>query len=290
MMIWSKSLGASLKLTKKRSKYVEQRSSGVLVGDPLHYPAAASDLYQRELDRLVSYMVREYRKELEATWKSVAMDASIASQSRIALSKLQKRFAKIFSSNASRITDRVLGRVDRSAKSSLKNSLKKISGGVTIPVADMPAGLADAMKAATAENVALIKSIPQQFHLQIEGAVMRSIQTGGRGLQDVTEAVSKYDGITKRRVRIIATDQVRKATTAMNSERAKSAGITKFRWRHSSGSAEPRRLHLRLDNQVFSYDDPPVIDERTGERGLPGQLINCRCFMQPVLDWGDDDE
>jgi hypothetical protein len=74
---------------------------------------------------------------------------------------------------------------------------------------------------------------------------------------------------------LIARDQVRKVTTAINVERAKSAGITKFRWRHSGGGSEPRQDHVDMDGMIFSYDDPPVIDERTGERGYPGQLINC---------------
>ncbi|RIQ43658.1 phage head morphogenesis protein, partial [Bordetella avium] len=32
-------------------------------------------------------------------------------------------------------------------------------------------------------------------------------------------------------------------------------------------------------------DNPPIIDKTTGERGLPGQLINCKCRMRPVIDF-----
>jgi uncharacterized protein with gpF-like domain len=29
----------------------------------------------------------------------------------------------------------------------------------------------------------------------------------------------------------------------------------------------------------------PVIDPRTGERGIPGQAINCRCVMRPLVEF-----
>ena len=67
-------------------------------------------------------------------------------------------------------------------------------------------------------------------------------------------------------------------------------GVKKFKWLHSMGGKEPRPLHKNvLNGNVYSFDDPPVIDERTGERGLPGVLINCRCRMLPVIEFKADD-
>ena len=42
-----------------------------------------------------------------------------------------------------------------------------------------------------------------------------------------------------------------------------------------------------MSGKVYRLDDPPVIDARTGERGLPGQAIFCRCTMQPIVKFGD---
>lgn len=263
-----------MKLSKKRSKYVAERKEGRVVGAPLSYPAGVAEKYQRDLDKLAARMVKEYRRELLSTWRGVAMDASLASQARIALNKLRRRFQALFNQEAPGITENILGRIDKHSKATLEQSLKKLSGGVTLKVAALPGSLADALKASTAENVALIRSIPQQFHLEIEGAVMRSIQPGGRGLEEVTEQISKYEGVTKRRVRIIAQDQTRKITTAINAERAKSAGITKFKWLHSSGSADPRQSHVAANGNVYDYDKPPAIGDN-GEPVLPGQAINC---------------
>ena len=176
------------------------------------------------------------------------------------------------------------------SKRALGDSLKKISGGLTIPVPTLPGNSQERITAATAENVGLIKSIQQQYHERISQLVLRSASTGGNGAQDIFESIRHYDDMTDKRARLIAVDQTRKITTALNVERAKSVGMKKWEWVHSGGSTEPRRLHVQYDGQIFDYDNPPVIDDRTNERGFPGQLINCRCTMAPVLELGDAED
>jgi SPP1 gp7 family putative phage head morphogenesis protein len=239
-------------------------------------------------------MTKAYAREIKAVFSEhgehLTQDASIASQARIKLNNLYDRFYKRFAKEAPSIVDRFFGGVDKASAASLGMSLKELSGGLTLKTNIMPAALQDAVTAATAENVALIKSIPEQYFTQIQGEVMRSIQPGGNGLADVTEALKKYDGITMRRAKLIARDQTRKVTTAMNTERAKALGVKKFEWIHSGGGAEPRKEHQSMNGKIFSYDDPPVIDSKTGERGFPGQLINCRCVARPIVDFGEDEE
>lgn len=278
-------------LTKKREEYVEERARGILVGKPLHYPAGVADRYQRELDKLIEVMTRTYEREISGLWRElgppVAQDASLASQARIALSKLQQRFAKLFRDRAPRMVDRLLNGVDKYSENSLKQSLKELSGGVTLKTSIMPEALKESLKAATAENVSLIKSVASQYHERIEGAVMRAIQQGGEGRKTIMDELLNIKGMSERRARIIATDQTRKATTASNALRAEALGIKKFRWLHSGGGAEPRKLHLEANGKVFEYANPPKIGDN-GEAVLPGQAISCRCVAVPVIEWGDE--
>lgn len=284
-------MARTAKLTQRREQYVEERAAGILVGAPLTYSAAQMAKYERLMGKLTAAMYKEYAKELALVFKQnevLTLDASVSAQARIMLNKLRRKFERIFAKNAPTIVDNVLNGIDKASQANLGQSLRELSGGITLKTDAMPAPLKQAMQASVAENVQLIKSISGQYHTQIEGAVMRSLQPGGRGMADVREALAKYEGITDKRKDLIATDQVRKITTAMNVERAKSAGVKKFKWRHSKGGSEPRKLHLQLDGEVFSYDDPPVIDDKTGERGFPGQLINCRCQAIPVIEWGEE--
>ena len=60
-------------------------------------------------------------------------------------------------------------------------------------------------------------------------------------------------------------------------------GFDKFIWRTITDGRE-RELHKELNGKIFRYDNPPVIDERTGQRGLPGETYNCRCDAIPYRD------
>ena len=275
-------------LTNKRKDYVQSRASGLLVGEPLHYPAGVADRYREGLDKLVQQMMREYKREVAALWREYApitQDASLASQSALALTRLKNKFTRLFKERAPALIDQMLGGVDKASATGLQKSLKELSGGVTLKTDTMPAPLAEIIKATTYENVKLITNIPEQTALRIEGAVMRSIAQGGEGRKTILEEVSKIEGMELRRARIIAEDQTRKIFSAMNAERSKALGIKKFRWLHSSGSAEPRPKHVAANGNIYSYDDPPKIGDK-GEAVLPGFSISCRCVAIPVLEWG----
>ena len=220
---------------------------------------------------------------------ALAFDASPISQSRILLNAMRDKWAKRFTDESNRIIDRFIKQADKSSYVSVEESLKALTGGVSLNPPKVSGRLEESLKASTEENVGLIKSIQSTFHEKIQGSVMRSLQPGGQGAAGIFADIKKYTDADTKRAKRIAIDQTRKVTTNLNVERQKSAGVKKWRWNHSGGSAEPRKLHLALDQQVFSHDDLPIIDKRTGQRGYPGQLINCKCFMTPVFDFGDEE-
>lgn len=280
-------------LSDSRAEYVDGRSSGRLVGEPLYYPAAPADQYGKEMRKLIREMNKDYREallskydEVEEQQEVAAEDVSMASQLRMRLNKLKDKWSKIFTDRAPAMVSSMINRVDQAEQKSLNASLKQLSGGFTIKTDIMPADLTEALTAATNENVSLIKSIQQQYHTQVEGFAMRSIHPGGRGAADIKEGLTNQLGVNDRRATRIATDQTKKITASMNYERSKALGIKKFKWVHSGRNAEPRPLHKNtLNGKIFSYDDLPVIDEKTGERGLPGKMINCSCVSVPVVEW-----
>lgn len=234
-------------------------------------------------------MARDYMREFKPVTNELvgrAQDASIASESQRKLNMLLGKWSKRFNEASGRLVDRLLNQVDLFSKKNVENSIKELSGGITIKTPKMPAGMLEKMQAASYANVGLIKTIPQELHNQIQGAVMRSVQEGGQGAKGIMGEIQRIQGKEFKRAKLIAVDQTRKATTAFNTERMKSAGITRVRWIHSSGGAVPRQIHVALNGTEFDLDDPPVID-KDGTRGLPGTLINCRCTMVPVISFDD---
>lgn len=157
------------------------------------------------------------------------------------------------------------------------------------------------LNASIAENVSLIKSIPREYLAEMEKTVMRAVTTG-KGPSDIYKTAKSQLELSKdfkshlkntdekvnRRAKLIANDQTRKVYTGLTARRMKNVGMDRFRWLHNGGSAKPRPYHLdTLNGNEYSLSDPPVIDPKTGERGLPGQLVNCRCSMIPVISAED---
>lgn len=235
----------------------------------------------------------EYERDIKKLYKRfdvLTMDDSLSSQARIILNALGRRWEQIFNRASSDIVNNFVGRLDKFAKADAAQSLEQLSGGLTINVPQWPGELQNKIKAAINSNVNLIKDIPTEYAFRIEGIVNRSIEFGQGGSSTIFKELTHAGEMSETRARIIAADQTRKITSTMNVERMKSAGVRRWRWVHSGGGREPRELHLQLDGQEFSYDDePPIIDQRTGERGYPGQLINCRCVQVPVIDFEFDD-
>lgn len=282
-------------LSPTRKAWATARGGAVFKGKPLNPPAATEAKYAARLAQMTAQMTEATEKALQRLYRAdeapvgVAMDASFTSMAARLLKELGKRFNGLFTDRAGGLADYLVKGVQVSSAKQLGDSLKQVSGGVTLKT-DVVSGLVgDVAKAAVKQNVALIKSIPSRYFEQIEGAVMRSIQTG-KGMADLYPEIQKMGDVSKKRAELISRDQTAKATTAINKARMNGLGIKKFEWLHSAGEKHPRELHITaapggLNHGIFEINNPPIIDERTGERGLPGQLINCKCRMVPVISF-----
>ena len=285
-----------LTLTAKRKAWAEARTKPpVFKGSPLRNNAGIEAKYATVLGKLAAKLTKETTKEILALFETdaasahFAMDATISSQSRILTNSLKARFAALFAATAPTVATKMVDEAGSASKTALHSSLQDLSGGLSLKTSvDSPA-LQNIYKASVAANVSLIKSIASDYLQQVEGAVMRSI-TSGNGLADLVPALQQYEGQTHRRAKNIALDQTRKAYNSINKGRMQALGVKKFMWHHSGGGAHPREDHVDMDGEIFSFDNLPVIDQRTGERGIPGQAPNCKCTMSPVFDFGETND
>jgi|SRR6478736_6404299 len=281
-------------LTNKRKGWAESRGEApVFNGLTIQYSAGLQVRYANALNRLVAQMTAQTRREIEKLFRSevgsqyFAQDATIASQSRILMAALGAKFNDLFAKKSRPLAETMVKQAADASSPALHASLEKLSGGMSLKTSNIPSSLTEIYKASVAENVSLIRSISSKYFEQVEGSVMRSI-TSGAGLKDLVPALENYEGMTKRRARNIALDQTRKVYNSVNRGRMEAIGIKRFMWHHSGGGAHPREDHIEMDGKIYAFDDLPVIDPRTGERGIPGQAPNCRCTMSPVFDFSKD--
>jgi len=92
--------------------------------------------------------------------------------------------------------------------------------------------------------------------------------------------------VSTNKAAFLARNEASLFASALRDARYQEAGIRRYRWSATggaSGDGRTRRLHRKLHGKEFSYSSPPIIDERTGKRGNPGEIWNCRCSMVPLL-------
>lgn len=269
-------------LSGNKEKWAKQFKSNYLRGKALNPNLSDGLRYKKQLDDLIKRMTSETEKEIKTLFKTdtakeyFAMDASLSSRARILTNALTEKFNNLFASLSKPIAEKTIENANKSSGVALKSSIKELSGGLTISASSLSSEIIDVINASTTENVALIKSISQQYLNGVQQAVMRSI-TGTEGLNDLIPYLQNSKEVTYRRAKMIAYDQTRKAFNSLSIAKMNKIGVKKFEWLHSGGSTHPRKDHIAMSGNIYSLDNPPIIGTMYGEqvRGFPGDLPNC---------------
>ena len=249
--------------------------------------AGVAVAYQRKIEYLIDQMHRSanhwitdcyYRNEPRIT--HLAQDAAPADELTRVIRLLRRRWLRKFDRAAQELAKYFAKAVKDRNDAELKKILRKSGMVVDFQISQ---SIRDALKAIVAENVSLIKSIPEQYLGQVEGMVMRSVVAGG-DLATLTKGLQKRYSITRKRAELIAHDQNSKATGKIQQLRYTEIGIEKAIWRHSHAGKVPRPTHVANDGKEFDvkkgwYDPDPKVKRHI----LTGELINCRCFFTPIL-------
>ena len=273
--------------SKAKKKLTPKIKTNQIEGSVLTPAASIHIELSKSMSKLIRDMYLDVKREMVAAFNETplpdsAMDASITSQARIRLNLLTDKWTKKFGALAKFASQRMVDRVVKNSEVTVRMSLKEVAKDLTVDLTGSNAMLDEIIKASTQEAAGLIKRIPEKFLGEVQGQVMRSITTG-KGIEDLVPYLTKrYEGDVKW-ARHVALDQTRKAYTSVNQVRLQSLGCESFIWIHSGGSAHPRKDHIEMNGKEYRFDDPPVVNKKTGERGLPSSQIFCRCVLKPVF-------
>lgn len=244
--------------------------------------AGVRNAYQKSLDQLVREMSHSVEYWLEAAYKNnaplMAVDALPSNELKKRIQELSKRWISRFDEMSKKIADRFVKQGKATTDASMMSALKDAGWTVQFKPTRM---MSDAMNATIQENVSLIKSIPSEYFLEVEGIVMRGF-TKGRDLHQITEELKHRYGVTSRRSATIARDQSNKLTATVTQARRLELGITQAIWVHSAAGKRPRHSHVQAgkDKRVFDVNKGLYLD---GEWLQPGEAINCRCTSRSIL-------
>ena len=121
------------------------------------------------------------------------------------------------------------------------------------------------------QNVSLIKSISSVYFDQIEGIIRRGVESGMTTKNITTEIMQRF-GVTRRRARVIARDQIGKYNAHLTMNRSMDLGIVEFIWR-TAKDERVRKEDRDNDGKTFTW--------KSGDNGeYPGTKVQCRCIAE----------
>ena len=251
---------------------------------PVHPNAGIRIAYRKRLLAAIDDMQASYLYWIRACYRAnepkMAMDATPAAELAATIRKLGRRFQRNFNAGAPELAAWFAKKAWRRSDAALAAILRKAGYSVQF---QMTAAMRDVLRGSIEENVGLIKSIASEYHSDIQGLVMRSVQSG-RDLSSLTSELQERYGITRKRAELISRDQNNKMTGTLQRVRQTELGIEEAIWLHSHAGKKPRRTHLANDGKRYSirdgWFDP---DPRVRKRIWPGELINCRCVSKPIV-------
>lgn len=150
-----------------------------------------------------------------------------------------------------------------------------LRAAVAVDVIGAEPWLAPAVAEFTAENVALIKTIPSVYFDNLEKSLASQIADGVRW-EEMSEGIENTYGVAKSRAELIARDQAGKFYGDLNRVRQVELGITRGVWQTVNDN-RVREEHVERDGVSFDWSEG--IDGET-----PGEPVLCRCYADPDLE------
>lgn len=137
-------------------------------------------------------------------------------------------------------------------------------------------------------NAALIKSLPLDIAKKVNEQVLHEAMKGTRSSEIAKLIKESFPEESQARANLIARTEVSKTSTALTRARCHYVGADWYVWRTSEDS-RVRSSHAIMDGVIVKWSSPPSPESLDGESRTygnyhAGEVFNCRCFAEPVID------
>ncbi len=127
-----------------------------------------------------------------------------------------------------------------------------------------------------------IKEWIAQDILDLREMVMTEAFEGNRA-SSMVKAIQQNYGVSRRKAEFLARQETSLLMSKFRETRYRDIGSTTYRWRGVLDARE-RHDHKILEDKVYSWDQPPVVDRKTGRRANPGEDYGCRCVAVALIN------
>jgi SPP1 gp7 family putative phage head morphogenesis protein len=238
--------------------------------------------YRQRLQRLSRAMARDILRRLKRHYRPAAARLGMDDDPIVVLRTVVRLWGRMWRKRFDQMSADIAASFADRSKAHLEVAMRKRLKEAGFTVRFRPSErMTSAYRAVVAENVNLIRSIPQEFLKDVESAVWASVMRGGAMSELSKEIRAKY-GVTYRRAALIARDQTNKAKSVMEEARRSEIGIEEATWQHSHAGKKPRPTHVAMDGQTYKIAKG-MWDPAVQKFVWPGQLINCRCTSRAKI-------
>lgn len=193
------------------------------------------------------------------------------------IAHLLNSYADMLTGWATRTASNMLMDIALRDEKTWKEHAKDMSRALREEIRSAPTG--QVMQQLLAEQVDLIKSIPREAAERVHRLTLEGIENSTRA-SEIAKEIMRSGEVAKSRADLIARTETSRTASVLTQARALSIGCTHAIWR-TSGDSDVREAHRKMNGEVFALDTPPTLSD--GTTTFPGQIYNCRCWMEPII-------
>jgi len=139
-------------------------------------------------------------------------------------------------------------------------------------------------------NAGIIRSMPFDLAAQATRYIQEQAAGGKRPEQIARELLEKFPRMSVKKSALIARTEASKAHTALIQARSDRLGLEWYVWR-TSQDGRVRSSHRHMEGVLCRFDTPPSPEMLAGEKNAgaynAGEIYNCRCYPEPLIDITD---
>ena len=141
------------------------------------------------------------------------------------------------------------------------------------------------------ENVDLIKTLPHDTAEKVVNDIVENALKGKRAKSIEKVIIDSTNQHSRASARLIARTEVSKTTTALTKARSEGLGLNWYIWRTALDGDRVRKSHRNMEGVIVRWDNPPSPEALIGEKSVgnyhAGNIWNCRCYPEPIVDVED---
>lgn len=191
------------------------------------------------------------------------------------------------------VTNMITGVANQNYKTWRQASQKAMKGQLLYKglLQEMEKGLGKTINDMIEDNARLISTLPTDVADKVAKNIAALSYKGLRSSEIAKIIRQETDKHSRASAKLIARTEVSKATTALTQARSQEIGVNWYCWRTALDGPRVRKSHRNMEDVFVNWSDPPSPEALVGEKSVgyyhAGNIWNCRCYPEPIMELDD---